>query len=63
MEVSQLKTIVHVIKTANFLKTRFLPPKRKSPHPIVVKAALVILRDISSYPFDIISLYDYYASS
>jgi hypothetical protein len=46
---------VHVIKTANFLKTKFLPPERKSPHPIVVNAALVILREISSYPFEIIS--------
>jgi hypothetical protein len=61
--VSQLKTTVHVIKTANFLKTRFFPPKRKSPHPIVVIAALVMLKEISSYPFDIISRYDYSASS
>ncbi len=48
IEVSQLKTIVHVINTANFLKTKFLPPNRNSPHPIVVKAALVMLKEISS---------------
>ena len=58
IEVSQLNTTVEVIRTANFLKTKFLPPNKNNPHPIVVNAPLVMLNEISSYPLEIISLYN-----
>jgi hypothetical protein len=47
MLVMKLKAIVELIRVANFLNTKFLPPNKKRPQPNVVTAPLVILMAIS----------------